>query len=79
VKPGLIVPQRDQLVVNYTNKALKMGITFQDIRTWGDVSFSNKMDAGGTAVQPAWADKSLVMLFQYKVAVRHCYMMTKDK
>lgn len=66
VKPGFAISQRSRLMVNYTNKALKMGITFQDFRIWGDVPLSNKKDVNGTAIQQAWAEYKFCNVFSAK-------------
>jgi len=67
VDHGFAISQRSRLNVLYTNKALKMAISLQDVRIWGDVPLSNKKDANGTAIQQAWAEYKFCDVFTAKM------------
>lgn len=43
--PAFFTEQRTRLIFGYKAENLKLGISFQDVRVWGDVSQINKSDA----------------------------------
>jgi hypothetical protein len=49
------VSQRSRLNFNYKQEKLKTKLTFQNIRTWGDVATTATADKNGIALFEAWA------------------------
>lgn len=49
------VSQRSRLNFNYKQEKLKAKLTFQNIRTWGDVATTTLADKNGIALFEAWA------------------------
>lgn len=49
------VSQRSRLNFNYKQEKLKAKLTFQNIRTWGDVATTTLVDKNGIALFEAWA------------------------
>ncbi len=58
--PAFFTSQRTRLILGYTAYRLKMGLTLQDVRVWGqDVSTINRTtatDYNGTILHEAWAE-----------------------
>jgi len=55
VDAASFVSQRSRLNLNYAQEKLKAKLTFQNIRTWGDVATTTTSDKNGIAVFEAWA------------------------
>jgi len=53
--PTSFVSQRSRLNFNYKQEKLKLKLTLQNIRTWGDVATIATADKNGIAVFEAWA------------------------
>ena len=49
------ISQRSRLNFNYKQEKLKAKLTFQNIRTWGDVPTTAQADKNGIALFEAWA------------------------
>jgi hypothetical protein len=49
------ISQRSRLNLNFTQDQLKVKLTFQNTRTWGDVANANVADKNGIAVFEGWA------------------------
>lgn len=49
------ISQRSRLNFNYKQEKLKAKLTFQNIRTWGDVATTTQADKNGIALFEAWA------------------------
>jgi len=49
------ISQRSRLNFNYIQEKLKAKLTFQNIRTWGDVATTTQADKNGIALFEAWA------------------------
>ncbi|WP_426064071.1 alginate export family protein [Flavobacterium sp. DSP2-3-1] len=49
------VSQRSRLNFDYKQEKLKTKLTFQNIRTWGDVATTTSVDKNGIALFEAWA------------------------
>lgn len=49
------VSQRSRLNFNYKQEKLNAKLTFQNIRTWGDVATTTQVDKNGIALFEAWA------------------------
>jgi hypothetical protein len=49
------ISQRSRLNFNYKQEKLKAKLTFQNIRTWGDVATTTQVDKNGIALFEAWA------------------------
>jgi hypothetical protein len=62
-KPAFFTSQRTRMAVGYSGYRLKVGITAQDVRVWGqDVSTINRttqQDLNGILLHEAWADLQL--------------------
>jgi len=56
VDPTVFVSQRTQLNTKYTTEKLKIGISLQDVRVWGDVPTLNTEDNAGFNLHEAWAE-----------------------
>ncbi|MFV8270047.1 alginate export family protein [Flavobacterium sp. GT2N3] len=54
-KATSFVSQRSRLNFNYKQEKLKAKLTFQNIRTWGDVATTTQVDKNGIALFEAWA------------------------
>ncbi|MFV5703489.1 alginate export family protein [Flavobacterium sp. XS2P12] len=54
-KATSFVSQRSRLNFNYKQEKLKAKLTFQNIRTWGDVATTTQVDKNGIALYEAWA------------------------
>ncbi|MGB0896637.1 MAG: alginate export family protein [Flavobacteriaceae bacterium] len=57
--PTVFVSQRTQLNTNYSSEKLKLKLSLQDVRVWGDVPTLNTSDNLGTNLHEAWAELSL--------------------
>lgn len=58
-KATSFVSQRSRLNFNYKQEKLKAKLTFQNIRTWGDVATTAQVDKNGIALFEAWAQYEL--------------------
>ena len=56
VDPTVFVSQRTQLNTKYTTEKLKIGLSLQDVRVWGDVPTLNTEDNAGFNLHEAWAE-----------------------
>lgn len=54
-KATSFISQRSRLNLNYKQEKLKSKVTFQNIRTWGDVATTAQADKNGIALFEAWA------------------------
>lgn len=54
-KATSFVAQRSRLNFNYKQEKLQAKLTFQNIRTWGDVATTAQVDKNGIALFEAWA------------------------
>jgi len=54
--PTVFVSQRTQLNTKYTTEKLKIGVSLQDVRVWGDVPTLNTEDNAGFNLHEAWAE-----------------------
>ncbi|MEN8139409.1 MAG: alginate export family protein [Bacteroidota bacterium] len=54
------ISQRSRLNFFYKQDKIKLGITLQNVRTWGDISTLASADINGTALHQAWASVSLL-------------------
>ena len=54
--PTVFVSQRTQLNTKYSIEKLKIGISLQDVRVWGDVPTLNTEDNAGFNLHEAWAE-----------------------
>lgn len=59
IDPTVFVSQRSQLNTKYTSNKLKLKLSLQDVRVWGDVPTLNTKDNLGTNLHEAWAELSL--------------------
>jgi hypothetical protein len=57
--PTVFVSQRTQLNTRYTSEKLKVKLSLQDVRVWGDVPTINATDNLGTNLHEAWAELTL--------------------
>jgi len=53
--PTSFISQRSRLNLNFKQEKLKVKLTMQNIRTWGDVATKTQTDKNGVAVFEAWA------------------------
>lgn len=58
-RPTSFVSQRSRLNVNFKQEKLKLKLTLQNIRTWGDVATTATNDKNGVALFEAWAQYEL--------------------
>lgn len=61
------VSQRSRLNFNFKQDKLKMGISVQNVRVWGDVSTLSSTDKNGVALHEAWAETLLSNQFSVKL------------
>jgi hypothetical protein len=61
------VSQRSRLNFNFKQDKLKLGISVQNIRVWGDVSTLSSTDKNGVALHEAWAEALLSDKFSVKL------------
>ncbi|MGB1270429.1 MAG: alginate export family protein, partial [Flavobacteriaceae bacterium] len=57
--PTVFISQRTRLNTNYNTEKLKLKLSLQDVRVWGDVPTLNTSDNLGTSLHEAWAEISL--------------------
>ncbi len=59
MKPGekstSFISQRSRFNLNFKQDKLKLKLTFQNVRTWGDVATTTQSDKNGIALFEAWA------------------------
>lgn len=56
--PAFFISQRSRLNVNFTESALRFGLSLQDIRVWGEVPQLNRSDFN-SSIHEAWAELTL--------------------
>ncbi|BDD11426.1 hypothetical protein FUAX_38580 (plasmid) [Fulvitalea axinellae] len=61
------VSQRTRLNFNFTNENLKIGISLQDVRMWGDTKTAVKGDGAKTSIAQAWAEYAFNDKFAFKI------------
>lgn len=61
------VSQRSRLNFNFKQDKLKLGISVQNVRVWGDVSTLSTSDKNGVALHEAWAEALLSDKFSVKL------------
>ncbi|WP_181954762.1 alginate export family protein [Chitinophaga lutea] len=70
-KPAVFTSQRSRLTAGYAMPGLKLGLTVQDVRVWGqDASTINRVttaDNNGFMLHEAWAEIDIVDSLQLKV------------
>jgi hypothetical protein len=54
-KPTSFVSQRSRFNLNFKQDKLKLKLTFQNVRTWGDIATTTQSDKNGIALFEAWA------------------------
>lgn len=65
--PSSFVSQRSRLGFGYKQEHLKLKLTFQNVRNWGDVSTISTSDKNGIALFEAWALYELDSTWSVKV------------
>jgi hypothetical protein len=61
------VSQRSRLNFNFKQDKLKLGISVQNVRVWGDVSTLSSTDKNGVALHEAWGEALLSDKFSVKL------------
>ena len=61
------ISQRTRLNTQYSNKNLKLFISLQDVRVWGDVSQLNAADRNAPAIHQSWGEIVLNPNFSLKL------------
>lgn len=56
---AMFTSQRTRFTALFGTEGVKAGISFQDVRVWGDVPQLNFSDVNGTSVHEAWAEVDL--------------------
>ncbi|CAN5247961.1 alginate export family protein [soil metagenome] len=64
--PAAFTEQRTRLIFGYKGDNYKIGISFQDIRTWGSTAQNNKVD-GLTSVHEAYVDWNACSKGSFKI------------
>jgi len=64
--PGFAISQRTRFDLSYNKDKVKLFVSFQDVRVWGDVKQLNSADVNGTTVHQAWGQYQI----SNKIAVR---------
>jgi hypothetical protein len=64
--PAFAISQRTRFDLSYNKEKVKLFVSFQDVRTWGDVKQLNTADKNGTTVHQAWGQYQISKL----IAVR---------
>ncbi|MDE5423062.1 alginate export family protein [Ancylomarina sp. DW003] len=64
---ALFTSQRTRLNLNYTNAKFKVGLSLQDVRTWGDVKQLNMSDKNQLMLHEAWGELLFNENFSLKV------------
>ena len=64
--PTSFVSQRSRLNFNFKQEKIKIKLTLQNIRTWGDVSTTSTADKNGVALFEAWAQYEFNSKFSLK-------------
>ena len=64
---ALFTSQRTRLNLNYTDAKFKVGLSLQDVRTWGDVSQLNMSDKNQLMLHEAWGEMIFNENFSLKV------------
>lgn len=66
IDPAFSISQRSRLTATYSTKKISTSFSIQDIRTWGDVTTSNKSDLNGMMVHQAWGEYAVCNYFSIK-------------
>ena len=64
---ALFTSQRTRLNLNYTDAKFKVGLSLQDVRTWGDVKQLNMSDKNQLMLHEAWGELLFTENFSLKV------------
>ena len=64
---ALFTSQRTRLNLNYTDAKFKVGLSLQDVRTWGDVKQLNMSDKNQIMLHEAWGELIFNENFSLKV------------
>jgi len=64
---ALFTSQRTRLNLNYTEAKFKVGLSLQDVRTWGDVKQLNLSDKNQLMLHEAWGELLFTENFSLKV------------
>lgn len=64
---ALFTSQRTRLNLNYTDAKFKVGLSLQDVRTWGDVKQLNMSDKNQLMLHEAWGEMIFNENFSLKV------------
>jgi len=64
---ALFTSQRTRLNLNYTDAKFKVGLSLQDVRTWGDVKQLNMSDKNQLTLHEAWGEMLFNENFSLKV------------
>lgn len=64
---ALFTSQRTRLNLNYTDAKFKVGLSLQDVRTWGDVKQLNMSDKNQIMLHEAWGEMIFNENFSLKV------------
>lgn len=63
---ALFTSQRTRLNLNYTDTKFKVGLSLQDVRTWGDVKQLNMSDKNQLMLHEAWGE----MIFNHNFSLK---------
>lgn len=61
------ISQRSRLNLNYKQEHLKVKLTFQNVRNWGDVATTTTSDKNGVALFEAWAQYEIDSSWSVKI------------
>ena len=65
--PGFAVSQRTRFDLSYNKDKVSLFVSFQDVRTWGDVKQLNTSDVNGTTIHQAWGQYKISDMFAVRV------------
>ena len=65
--PGFAISQRTRFDLSYNKDKVSLFVSFQDVRTWGDVKQLNSSDLNGTAIHQAWGQYKISESFAIRV------------
>jgi len=65
--PSSFISQRSRLGFSYKQEHLKVKLTFQNARNWGDVATTANSDKNGTAIFEAWAQYDIDSTWSVKL------------
>jgi len=66
VDPASFISQRTRLNVFFNKEKVKVYVSLQDVRVWGDVSQLNRSDVNGLAIHQAWGQFGIGRKFAIK-------------